>query len=195
MNYKLFSALTFVAGVTIGSVVTWKLVEKKYQQIAQEEIESVKETFANRPKPSIDECVDEIIRQTDNKPDVMEYAAKIAELKYTGSENTENNTERKEDEDSMDDEPVIITAEEFEEGDYTAETLTLYKDGVLTNWYEEPINPEDYVGREAVDNFDKYADGDTVFVRNHAREMDYEIQRDLRNYTPVTDDNDESAED
>ena len=37
--------LCFVAGAAIGSVVTWKLIEKKYKDLADEEIESVIETF------------------------------------------------------------------------------------------------------------------------------------------------------
>ena len=37
--------LFFVAGAAIGSIATWKLIEKKYKDLADEEIESVKETF------------------------------------------------------------------------------------------------------------------------------------------------------
>ena len=189
MNYKLYSLLSFVAGAAIGSVVTWKLVEKKYQQIAEEEIESVKEVYASK-KPSLDECADEIIRQTaDDKPDVMEYAAKIAELKYAGEvargEVEPENTEGKEEEDSMEDEPYVISFEDYEEGDYNQETLTLYADGVLTDWYGEVIDPEEYIGKDAFENFDKHADGDTVYVRNDVKEIDFEVQRDLRKYAEL----------
>ena len=46
MNKDLLSkVLLFVSGACVGSVVTWKLIEKKYQQIAQEEINSVKEAL------------------------------------------------------------------------------------------------------------------------------------------------------
>lgn len=40
----------FTAGAAIGSVVTWKLVKTKYEQIAQEEIDSVKEEYASLMK-------------------------------------------------------------------------------------------------------------------------------------------------
>lgn len=40
----------FTAGAVIGSVVTWKLVKTKYEQIAQEEIDSVKEEYASLMK-------------------------------------------------------------------------------------------------------------------------------------------------
>ena len=46
MNKDLLSkVLLFISGACVGSVVTWKLIEKKYQQIAQEEIDSVKEAL------------------------------------------------------------------------------------------------------------------------------------------------------
>ena len=40
----------FTAGAAIGSVVTWKFVKTKYEQIAQEEIDSVKEEYASLMK-------------------------------------------------------------------------------------------------------------------------------------------------
>ena len=39
------NVLIFAAGAAIGSAVTWKLIKTKYEQIANEEIESVKEFF------------------------------------------------------------------------------------------------------------------------------------------------------
>ena len=48
MNDILNKAFIFAAGAIIGSAVTWKIVKTKYEQIANEEIESVKERFRNR---------------------------------------------------------------------------------------------------------------------------------------------------
>lgn len=45
MNKKLFGAFLFTAGAAIGAVVTWKIVKTKYEEIAQEEIDSVKEEY------------------------------------------------------------------------------------------------------------------------------------------------------
>ena len=53
MNSKLLSFLAFVMGASVGSLVTWKFVEKKYKQIAQEEIDSVKETYAKMRKDDL----------------------------------------------------------------------------------------------------------------------------------------------
>lgn len=38
----------FLAGVGVGSLVTWKYVERKYRSLAEEEIESVKELYKEK---------------------------------------------------------------------------------------------------------------------------------------------------
>ena len=38
---KLWGVFIFAAGAAIGSVVTWKIVKRKYERRAQEEIEWV----------------------------------------------------------------------------------------------------------------------------------------------------------
>lgn len=43
MNKKLFGVIMFAVGAAVGSAVTWKLVKTKYEQIAEEEIASVKD--------------------------------------------------------------------------------------------------------------------------------------------------------
>ena len=40
----------FILGAASGSAVTWYSVKKKYEEIAQREIDSVKEVFAKREK-------------------------------------------------------------------------------------------------------------------------------------------------
>lgn len=198
MNYKLFSVLSFVAGAAIGSVVTWKFVKTKYEQIAQEEIESVKETFSRRREfeevgKAAADGIAEGLRS--EKPDIMEYAARLHHLGYANeSDEIEDDSEEdqdeeyyeKEEEDSMRDKPYVISADEFDENGYETETLTYFADGVLTDWYNDPVEDvEGTVGKDALDNFDEYADGDTVFVRNDNYECDYEIQRDHRNYSDL----------
>ena len=50
MNKKTTILLAFILGAASGSAVTWYSVKKKYEEIAQREIDSVKEVFANREK-------------------------------------------------------------------------------------------------------------------------------------------------
>ena len=47
MNKRLLNAFMFAVGAAIGSAVTWKVVKTRYEQIVQEEIDSVKEEYAS----------------------------------------------------------------------------------------------------------------------------------------------------
>ena len=68
--------LCFVAGAAIGSVVTWKLIEKKYKDLADEEIESVIETFKNRKpiitKDEVKETVEKVINKWKEPKETVE---------------------------------------------------------------------------------------------------------------------------
>ena len=55
----LVKAFIFAAGSAIGSVVTWKVIKTKYEQISNEEIESVREEYQRLTKimrMEIDAC-------------------------------------------------------------------------------------------------------------------------------------------
>lgn len=47
MNKKLFGVIMFAVGAVAGSAVTWKVVKTKYERIADEEINSVKEEYVD----------------------------------------------------------------------------------------------------------------------------------------------------
>lgn len=194
MNFKLFSALSFAAGALVGSAVTWKLLkckyDKEYEQRYQDEIKEAKEYYKSKSKAEAVVGSEESAVQNEGtqvtkvKPDIMEYAAKIHDLGYAG-EAEPKSTIRKE-EDSMKDVPYVISEEEFDEAGYDTETLTYFADGVLVDWFSEPVEDvESLVGPDTLEKFDEYAEGDTVFVRNDNHMTDYEIQRDYRNYKDV----------
>lgn len=190
MNCKLFNMLSFAVGAAIGSAVTWKLVKTKYEQIAQEEIESVKEVFSKRErseKEETDEPVKMKTHITSEKPDIMEYAAKLKEFGYSGeTDEDQDEDEYEEEEDEMrSDRPYVISPDDYDENGYETESLTYYADGVLTDSYNEIIEDvDDIVGVESLEHFGEYED-DSVFVRNDNRQCDYEILKDYRNYADV----------
>ena len=73
-NKSLFS-LAFIIGAATGSVVTWYLLKDKYEALAQEEIDSVKEVFLRREQElkdqSVKKTVAEGIKDADKeKPDL-----------------------------------------------------------------------------------------------------------------------------
>ena len=61
MNMKNF--FTFVTGLVIGSVVTYVIVKDKFEKIAQEEIDSVKEVFGRRVEKETDKKVEKIAKK------------------------------------------------------------------------------------------------------------------------------------
>lgn len=84
----------FLAGATVGAAATWLCLRRYYEQITQEEIDSVKAAFAER-KPVIaniakneksNEKQEENQHKADIaklKPDLVNYAAKLQEEGYT----------------------------------------------------------------------------------------------------------------
>ena len=186
MNCKLFNAMIFAAGAVIGSAVTWKVLktkyDKEYEQKYQEEVKEAKAFYKKKAEATVEEDKP-VYKVGDNKPDIMEYAAKIQELGYKENAANEGQKYVRKEEDSMENEPYVITEEEFDEAGYDTETLTYYADGVLTDWFNDPVDePDSLVGPGTLEHFNELADGDTVFVRNDNHMTDYEIQRDHRNY-------------
>lgn len=196
MNYKIVSTLLFTAGVVVGSVATWKFVKTKYERLAQEEIESVKEAFSkNREcsdndsveydeiqnEDSVDENGAPVEGEGEDPQDYMkrlaEYEAEIRRLGYASAANQEKGGG----------EPVylapyVITPDEFGEDGYDTAMLSYYSDGVLEDEYWNVVdNIEDIIGKEFEDRFGEYAN-DTVFIRNERLHTDYEVTYDRRTH-------------
>lgn len=179
--------VVFVAGAAIGSLVTWKLVKDKYERIANEEIASVKEVFSRRyaeKAKEAEEANDVSEDEEDHEPDPAEvnaYREMVKDLRYSSEEQVENNTEGGS---TVFDGPYVITPDEFgEDPNYDTISLTLYADGILTDEDDEVITDvDDLVGEDSLTHFGEYED-DSVFVRDDRVKTDYEILRDLSNYS------------
>ena len=213
MTSTLSKFFIFAAGATIGSVVTWKVLKTKYEQIAQEEIESVKEVFSKRnltedakaifkkteyiesvPTENIVSNRDELYTVTKEKPDIRKYAEKLKECSYV--DYSGNSNSKKKEEASNVDAPYVIAPEEFGENEeYETVSLTYYSDKILTDDSDNLIEDvEDVVGYDSLTHFGEYED-DSVFVRNDRYKTDYEILLDTRNYHDVINKNPHLAED
>jgi len=189
MNNKITGFMIFIFGAAIGSVVTWQYTKKKYEQIAQEEIDSVKETFSKLKAKNKD------AERAKDKPSIMEYAAKLRKQGYINYSNTDSLSENEEDsnvfeeevdENMINDKPYIISPDEFGEYyDYDTISLTYYADQVLVDEDDELVEDiEGTVGFESLNAFGMYED-DSVFVRNDRLKCDYEILLDQRKYSDV----------
>ena len=189
MNKDLLSkVLLFVSGACVGSVVTWKLVEKKYQQIAQEEIDSVKEAlgYYNQEGSKSDEDQEYVEDDEEERFDRDAESAK-EELAHICREQgyDYNGISKKEGEDEMaENRPYVISPEEFDENGYKTKTLFYYNDDVVTDDRGKVLSEksiEKLIGKESLTTFGQY-ESDSVFVRNDDLKTDYEILADERNY-------------
>lgn len=192
MKNTLNKVLIFTAGATIGSVVTWKLIEAKYKQIAQEEIDSVKEAFSRLNDSESTNDSD----MTEEDLERLEYTAQAeryispdtAESMQTYFEN------RREEADDIS-KPYVIKPDEFDEMayendegetiEYDTISLKYYADGVLTDENNVPVDDiENTVGLDSLNRFGEYEE-DSVFVRNDELKCDYEILLMDENYFDI----------
>lgn len=189
---KITSFMMFIFGAAVGSVVTWQYTKKKYEQIAQEEIASVKETFSKLEVKSKDNETEKnnnvrtIVERAKDRPSVVEYAAKLRKQGYTNYSDTDSLSEEEVDENMIIDKPYVISPDEFGEFyDYDTISLTYYADQVLADEDDELVEDiEETVGFESLNAFGEYED-DAVFVRNDRLKCDYEILLDQRKYSDV----------
>ena len=117
------------------------------------------------------------------KPEeVQKYEDVIAKHNYTSYSNNINEKGG----DVMTDRPYVISPDEFGDyPDYETISLTYYNDKVLTDEYNEIVDDiDDLIGEDSLNHFGEYED-DSVFVRNDALKVDYEILLDSANYSDI----------
>ena len=181
MSNILRDSLFFISGAAIASFITYKVIEKKFKDIADEEIESVKAMYERKLDKEKQEKNNEVKNETDTNDNpnkvINPYSSLVNDLGYS------NKKEEKKVDTRYDIE--VIPPEDFGEYDYKCESLTYYADGVLAYENDEVVtNVEQLVGPNALNTFGEYED-DSVFVRNHDLELDFEILLDTRKYSDV----------
>lgn len=63
-----------------------------------------------------------------------------------------------------------------------ADSLTYFADGILADECGEIVDDVEEIIGDGLDHFGEYED-DSVFVRNDAKRCDYEILKDLRDFS------------
>ena len=165
----------FILGAAIGVGGTYTYFKKKYEAMAQEEIDSVKESLSKlyekkatvQQKPDIQEVMAE------RRKKAAEAKKEMADILKTTGYNADAGPEG----------PYVISPQEFgEKPEYERISLTCYADGVVTDDGDEVLDDwADLVGPDALTHFGEYED-DSVFVRNDILKADYEILKDLSPY-------------
>ena len=192
MKEYIGKSFIFLTGIAVGAAISWKYAETKYKKIAEEEIESVKETFENRLKnvKRLEDVAKSVIDVSEKEKqqkevDLKEYTDIIKHEEYVQTDQADISKDVKEGK-IMADRPYIISPEEFGENPYyDTISLTYYSDKVLTD--EDDIEIEDVdglIGEDSLNHFGEYED-DSVFVRNDELQTDYEILLDERAYYDI----------
>ena len=186
MYNKVAIFAAFTIGAAIGSVATWKIVTTKYDQIIQEEIDSVKEVFSRRENEDVLDMTENRNDEPISDEEVIDFQSGYTDIlkeegytKYSNKKGGVSNTKHT-------DAPYVISPDEFGElEDFETVSLTYYADGVLTDDMDIPINDvEGIVGIDSLTRFGEY-EADSVFVRNERLKGDYEILLSLRRYSEL----------
>lgn len=187
MNKGFICIVSFAVGAIGGSIATWKLLKTKYEQFAREEVEEVREYYANKyegttsteqEKPNTE--VESITTDDLNmSSDVRTEYSSIASV-YS-SDNEEGG-----DKPMSRNKPYVISPAEFGEMEnYETITLVYYNDGILADNDGNIIEDiESCIGYEALNHFGEYED-DSVHVRNEDAMTDYEVLLDETDYADL----------
>ncbi len=168
----------FLGGAVTGSLITYALLKKKHEQIIQEELDSIRNTYSAR-KPKKDAP-----KKTEKKqPDKRNITPKDVEdllTRYAGKDEEEGG------EDSDMNEGYQITQEEYGEiEEYMQIPLVFYADGTITDEVDVPLDDAEDIFFEDFEVVFKntfVGDTDTLYFRNDSRKADYEIAFDHRTF-------------
>lgn len=186
--------VAFALGAAVGSTVTWYCIKKRYEQLAQEEIDSVKAVFSQKMKENETPDSDESkVDLGGEKPNVAEYAKVLSKQGYT--DYSKSNSDREDEAEEVVEpqkapvsvnKPYVISPDQYGDfDDYDQISLTYYADHMLADDNDQLVEDvEDTVGFESLNHFGEY-DDDCVCVRNDRLKVDYEILRSLRTYAEV----------
>lgn len=180
----------FSAGLAIGSLVTWLLVKNKYETMAKEEIDSVKDIYARVNQAAIEKAA-----AAKNKPDIMTFTQSMTQEPEEVPQN-----DIPEEEEDYEEEPIIekvmyeIEPAEFASYDNynTKITILYFEDDVYADERYDQIDPREYFskkllligGKEPVETIDyiRRMDKDEICIRDTELGLDIDICTQGRSY-------------
>lgn len=188
MNKTLVGVMSFALGAAAGAAGAWYILKTRYEEIAQEEIDSVKQVFKKRLdemgskdiSSKSDEPIEEDPEKSDGGDESVEKEVYKQIIDYTGYSATSESDEKK---DVPEDRPYVIPPDAVGElVGYDYIELIFFSDNTITDdQYELLENPEDVIGFESLNHFGEYEE-DSVYVRNDRLKCDYAILLDERTY-------------
>ena len=193
MNNTVKGLLLFVAGATIGGLVTYKMVKKDEEERIHEQVEEIRDAIHKANGILTEEEAEDDAPSNfapgsiPAKPEIEEVIKMVKEKKYVDysdmSKTTDDTTEDYEDSESS---IYVIPPDRYDEfEDYDAIELVYYADGQLCDENDEPIgDAESKVGKNFADHFGDF-EPDAVHIRNENLKVDYEICMDERSYHDI----------
>lgn len=183
MNRAIGMAAAFIFGAAAGAAGAWYVCKTKYERIAQEEIDSVKEVFSEKMKHTEE-------KKQEGRVPVDIFASDGEAMKnfqneygYKPSFKKPDNLPKVQDDRPR---PYIVTPDEYGDQDgYELIELIYYRDHILVTSVDNEIveDVDDIVGFESFNHFGENKDyPDQIYIRNDEHQCDYEIVRDSRTY-------------
>ena len=162
---KIRELIIFVVGVGVGIGASYNIIKKKHEEILEEEIASVKETYSKNNKES-----DEVTEEKEPEPN------EIASVKEKYEKLTKEYSELNE-ENCTNSEIYEISYDDFGEEGYEEIELTYYiDDEILTDDADEPMEELDIISSiGSIDILNGCKDGEYIYIRNEEKEIDYSI--------------------
>lgn len=173
----------FVIGVVSGTFVGAQIAKKKYEEIANEEIEEIRAYYKERATELPEQTV-EMTRDEEPTPVEApeEKSIEVEERKQYNDIIQRGNYMANDEEEQTNTQyaPYTIDPSEFgKDGEYDTMTCTYFADGVLVDDVDQEFEDWDlHVGRHHVDIFNEFPEATCVYVRNDYDGMDYEILKD-----------------
>lgn len=169
-------SIAFVLGVAAGAIGVKLYLDTKYKQQVDEEISAMREAFANKYEQKEEESEDE---EEENSNDILNHSAPVRDdaIELKTSYHNIASAYKEVVKDDPNNEPVIISAEEYEEADhkYALESLDYYvDDNIMMSGDEEMTNAEEVLGKDNLEKF-KESDEDTIYIKNDLFMIMYEI--------------------
>lgn len=181
VNYK--SIVIFASGVSVGVLASWQYFKQKYEQIANEEIESVKKTFGVTKPPVVKDEPEETVedKHRDILPETLYEKVNTHVFGYDTVSTVPSPSEVKMAEKQAPNEltePYIITMEQFADAEPYFDKVTLrYQtdDGELMDEMSSLfVNVDDTIGQDNLSLFLE-SDEDVMYVRDERTSIDYEV--------------------
>ena len=189
------NVIIFGVGAAIGSFAAYFYAKKKYQKIADEEINSMKEYYEikkeKKPIVEVKSFQKEDVIKTNSLSELQElYSSKHNADLDPGYYSSPYPFSEREDDHPTDgslEDPYTITADQFvnEKRNFEKETLLYFEgNGVLCEDTERIIEDIDSsIGRDNLDKFGEFEE-DVMYIRNERLGIDYEVLLQHSTYKP-----------